>query len=321
MRQGQFEERYRLFWQQFARQLTACEQHQRQPLSLPQAEQLLCQYADVCQHLAWAVQRDYSAGLVDFLQNLAERGHRQVYRYQSLSLWQRLVQFVCHDFPATVRAQKKVVYVAHVLFYLPFLLSLLLAVWRPDLMGRLVGGDAVASMYHVMAKDYENKENMSFGIHLMGMCFYIFHNIGLAFQAFASGLLLGIGSVLMAVYNGFMIGGAMGYMTHDWAATAFFSFVIAHGAFELTGLVLAVAGGLRLGLALLAPGRLPRKEALKQQGGYAAVLLCGAFAMLVIAAFIEGFWSPLTSIPIALKWIVGPTLWLLVYVYLWRAGR
>ena len=151
--------------------------------------------------------------------------------------------------------------------------------------------------------------------------FYVFNNIGIAFQSFAGGLLFGIGAVYTTVYNGFIIGGIMGYMLHEPSALAFYSFVSAHGAFELTGLVLAAAGGLRLGLALLAPQGLSRKDALRQQGAVAVKLMSGAFLLLALAALVEGFWSPLTSIPIALKFAVGTLLWLLVYAYLWRAGR
>ena len=42
-----------------------------------------------------------------------------------------------------------------------------------------------------------------------------------------------------------------------------FSFVVAHGAFELTGLVIAGMAGMKLGWALIAPGKRTRIEALK----------------------------------------------------------
>ena len=40
-------------------------------------------------------------------------------------------------------------------------------------------------------------------------------------------------------------------------------FVVTHSAFELTAIVLAGAAGLRLGHALVAPGRLRRIDSLK----------------------------------------------------------
>ena len=46
----------------------------------------------------------------------------------------------------------------------------------------------------------------------------------------------------------------------------------------------------------------------------------GAGVMLVIAAVIEAFWSP-SGIPAIFKYIVGTALWIIVYLYLFLAGR
>jgi hypothetical protein len=43
--------------------------------------------------------------------------------------------------------------------------------------------------------------------------------------------------------------------------------------------------------------------------------LYGIILMLVIAAFLEAFWSSSTSIPNAVKYSVGVFLWLLVILY------
>ena len=43
--------------------------------------------------------------------------------------------------------------------------------------------------------------------------------------------------------------------------------------------------------------------------------------MLVIAAFLEAFWSSMRSIPFSLKYAVGAGLWLLVAMYLYYGGR
>ena len=67
--------------------------------------------------------------------------------------------------------------------------------------------------------------------------------------------LAGLGSVFFLIYNGLVIGSVMGPIEPMGYQQNFYPFVIGHGAFELTAIVLAGAAGLRLGLALLAPGR------------------------------------------------------------------
>ena len=49
-------------------------------------------------------------------------------------------------------------------------------------------------------------------------------------------------------------------------------------------------------------------------------MIMGAALMLLVAAFIEGFWSPSSVLP-RVKWGVAGALYLLVIGYLGFAGR
>lgn len=71
---------------------------------------------------------------------------------------------------------------------------------------------------------------------------------------------------------------------------------------------------------LIAPGPLTRLEALKLRAREALPLVMGAAFMLLIAAFIEAFWS---SSPVAseIKYGVAGLFWILVLLYLGLAGR
>jgi uncharacterized membrane protein SpoIIM required for sporulation len=151
--------------------------------------------------------------------------------------------------------------------------------------------------------------------------YYIMHNIGIAFQTFASGLLFGLGSAFFLFFNGLMIGAVAGHLTHIGYGQTFWSFVIGHGAFELSAIALAGAAGLQLGWALIAPGRLPRAEALQLAARKSVLLICGVMLFLLIAAFIEAYWSSRTGLAPLTKYLVGAALWCLVATYLLFAGR
>jgi hypothetical protein len=47
----------------------------------------------------------------------------------------------------------------------------------------------------------------------------------------------------------------------------------------------------------------------------------GAAAMFLVAAFIEGFWSPLTAFPASVKYAVGCVMWAFVLGYFLFSGR
>jgi uncharacterized membrane protein SpoIIM required for sporulation len=151
--------------------------------------------------------------------------------------------------------------------------------------------------------------------------YYIMNNIGIAFQTFASGLLFGLGSLFFLLFNGLLIGAVSGHLSQIGYGEPFWSFVVGHGAFELNAIVLAGAAGLQLGWALLAPGRYTRSEALRLAAQLAIRLLCGAALFLLIAAFIEAYWSSMTYTGATVKYVVGAGLWLLVLAYLALAGR
>jgi uncharacterized membrane protein SpoIIM required for sporulation len=132
---------------------------------------------------------------------------------------------------------------------------------------------------------------------------------------------MGVGSGFFLLYNGMIIGAVAGHLSEIGFGQTFWSFVIGHGAFELTAIALAGAGGLKLGWALIAPGRLTRGEALRLAAQKSVLLVCGVMLFLLIAAFIEAYWSSKTSVAPLTKYAVGAALWLAVAVYLLLAGR
>ncbi|MNY58097.1 hypothetical protein D3C86_1943950 [compost metagenome] len=78
---------------------------------------------------------------------------------------------------------------------------------------------------------------------------------------------------------------------------------------------------MKLGWAVLAPGPLTRGEALRSAASISVQLIYGVLVFLILAAFIEAYWSSKTIFSIQLKYAVGIGLWLLVGSYLGLAGR
>jgi uncharacterized membrane protein SpoIIM required for sporulation len=151
--------------------------------------------------------------------------------------------------------------------------------------------------------------------------FYIWNNVKIGFQTFATGLAFGLGSVFYLAFNGIYIGAVAGHLTQAGYGMPFWSFVAGHSSLELVAIAISGAAGLKLGGALIAPGRLSRKSALVAAARPAVRLMYGAAAMFFAAAFVEAFWSPLTVVPPATKYAVGAVLWAVVLGYLAFGGR
>ena len=320
MKQSLFESRHQQQWQAFARQLEQLEQGKAKAGDVADFPH---QYRRLCQHLALAQDRGYSSYLIDPLQQLALRGHQQLYRHRS-QLAAKILAFLLADFPRLVREQWRFVLIASLLFFGSLVGIALLVYLFPDLIYSIVSAHQVAQMqgmYDPAASRLGRAAERAASEDWMMFGYYVMRNIGIAFQTFAAGLLFGLGSVFFLIFNGMVIGAVSGHLTDIGYGQTFWSFVIGHGAFELSAIALAGAAGLQLGWSLIAPGRLARSEALRHAAHKSVRMLCGVMVFLLIAAFIEAYWSSTTSIEPWIKYLVGIALWLLVAAYLTFAGR
>lgn len=320
MKQSLFESRHQPQWQAFAEQLRQLEQGKPK---IGDMADFPHHYRRLCQHLALAQERGYSSYLVDPLQQLALRGHQQLYRHRS-QLGANVLSFVLADFPRLVREQWRFVLIASLLFFGSLVGVALLVYLFPDLIYTIVSPQQVAemqSMYDPDASRLGRAADRASSEDWMMFGYYVMHNIGIAFQTFAAGLLFGLGSVFFLIFNGLIIGAISGHLTEIGFGQTFWSFVIGHGAFELSAIALAGAAGLQLGWALIAPGQLTRGESLRLAARKSVQMLCGVMLFLLIAAFIEAYWSSSTTLTPWVKYLVGAGLWLLVAAYLTFVGR
>jgi len=318
MKQSLFESRHQGEWEQLSRLLDQLERSR----NVPQSSDFPPAYRRLCQHLALAQARGYSSLLVDTLQQLALRGHQQLYRDRSRPS-SGLSAFILAGFPQLVREQWRFVLAASLMFLGSLVGIGLLVYLFPELVYSVLGAEEVAQirgMYDPASGHLGRSVERAASEDWVMFGYYIMHNIGIAFQTFASGMLFGLGSAFFLFFNGLTIGAVAGHLTQIGSGGTFWSFVIGHGAFELTAIILAGAAGLQLGWALVAPGRLTRGEALRIAAGKSVLIIGGVMLLLLIAAFIEAYWSSSAVTP-ATKYTVGALLWLLVISYLSLAGR
>jgi uncharacterized membrane protein SpoIIM required for sporulation len=279
-------------------------------------------YRQLCHDLAVAQQRQYSPYLIDRLNRLVMAGHQRLYQRKS-RFFEETLRFIVEGLPLSVRENGRLMLLAALCFFGPALLFGVTVYVFPSLVYSVFNLDQIrgfTEMYdpksHAAMQDARNASD-----DLMMFGFYIKNNIGIAFQTFAGGILFGVGTLFFLTYNGIVIGGVAGHLTEIGHIDSFYSFVITHGAFELTAIVMAGAAGFGLGRALLIPGDLTRLAALRRSARNAMPLVYGIILFLFIAAFIEAFWSSSAWVPSWLKYAVGSTLWTLVLCYFLFAGR
>ena len=278
-------------------------------------------YRRSCEHLALARARSYPAYIVDRLERMTSTAHQLIYQRREFGLT-RVRRMLAVDFPSAVRAQAAYVAVAAATFLLPTLVIAGLVYARPELILSVVSADTASefeAMYSSSAESIGRTRSASTDWIMFG--YYIRNNIGVSFQCFAGGLFAGLGTLFFLAYNGAFFGALAGYLTERGLSETFYSFIVTHSAFEVTAIVLSGAAGLRIGHALLAPGRRTRLQSLVHATHDSTIILYGVTAMLLVAAAVEAFWSSATWLPAIVKYGVAAVCWISVLAYFAFQGR
>ncbi len=323
MKQQDFENRYQNVWQELEQQLEPVKKkgkgkNKPKPIQRKNQPDL---YRQICHLLSLAKQRRYSRYLLDQLNQLAVTSHQNLYQYNRQHNF-HILRFIILQFPQTLRKNATFVWIALALLFVPGFILWYLCYTTDDMIYSVMPVEQVRTMeamYEPGTKALGRERGSDTDFVMFGH--YIQNNIGLSFQTFASGILFGIGSIFFLVYNGLYIGAIFGHMTQIGYHDTFFPFVSGHGSFELTAIAFSGAAGLMLGNALIHPGQLSRVDALRETGKEAIIIMYGAALMLLIAAFIEAFWSSSSTVPNEVKYGVGAFLWLVVIVYCVFSGR
>lgn len=323
MNQTRFEQLYEQQWLEFGELLDSLEKGKRKKAETePDAGAFPARYRRICNQYGLARSRHYSPALVDRLHSLVLRGHHQLYKRKSSFFWHGLL-FIAREFPRTIRENYKLFWLAFLLFYGPAIAVGVAAYNDPVFIYTIMDEGQVNSMESMydpdnrqMGRDAARDAETDFTM----FGYYIMNNISIGFRTFAGGILFGVGSVFFLLFNGIMIGGVAGHLSHPPYLYTFWQFVAGHGAFELTAIVICGAAGLLLGRSLIIPGRLSRLDSLRRHAPIALKLVIGGALLLVCAAFIEAFWSSARLDP-TLKFSVAACNWIAVIAYLLFAGR
>ena len=321
MRQAEFERRYASLWDSFGQWLENRGKRRKKGEPEPEglsAAQVPGVFRAICSHLALARDRQYSPFLVDHLNRLVLDGH-QVFYGASTSWFSAPWRFLAIEFPQTVRAERQLVWLAALLFFGP-LIGLTIAIqFFPGLASLLLSPTDMGQMETMYRPEADRLGMRDSSTNVMMFGFYIWNNVRIGFQTFAGGILLGLGSIFFLLFNGLYIGAVLGYLQQIGLGEQIWSFVAAHSGLELLAIVISGAAGLKLGAALLSPGRRSRRLALVENAKVALKLM-GAALMFVAAAIVEAFFSPLNLPDPRPKYAVGIILWVLLLAYFWRAG-
>ena len=274
------------------------ELHRLHPGSISKAASL---YRILCNDLTHAKSVGFGSDLVGYLDGLAARAHNALYGSRPYR-FAALANLILREFPRTLRRRWKFQALAWALFLIPCIVGVVGAMSSQAFAEGVLPPAQLAQMSEMYSDGFEGGRDG--GTNSMMAGFYVFNNVGIAFRCFATGILFGVGSMFFLVYNGLTIGTTTGWVVREGHGANILTFMCGHGPFELTAIIIAGAAGIQMGYALIDTGGRTRVGSLRAQAEELTHLVVGAAVMLVIAAGIEGFWSPSGVAP-QVKWVVS----------------
>lgn len=282
------------------------------------------QYRRAAAELSFQRSRQVDPERVIFLNDLVGECYPFIY-VSPRRPWPSISKFYLQEFPRAIRQHFIWVLIAFMVSMIPAVVGAVLvsrdrAVARQVLPGQLLDGTETQNERHRKSTDW-----MPADTRPSVAAFIITNNIKVCILTFAGGILAGVVTILLLISNGLMLGivGAGVALDGGVTSTNFWAFVAPHGVFELTAIFISGGAGLLLGYALLNPGNVPRRVALIESGKEALKLMLGVASMLVIAGFIESFFSPIepTYMPSEIKFIVAGIEAVLLSSYFIFVGR
>lgn len=223
--------------------------------------------------------------LEPYLNNLAQRCHALVYE-RPPTHWGNVLDYFLVDFPRCFRKNFLFIAAALVMFALGAAVAMTLIHRHPETERYFMPPSTIAQLDQGTLWMDQTQANPSQSSFLMT------NNIRVAVNAFATGVLLGVGTLLLLFHNGlFAFGGPLQVCIEHGVGARLITFMMAHGVIELTTIFIAGGAGMIIGFSILFPGDRPRRQAVLEKSREALILIMGCFPLLVLAGLIEGMIS------------------------------
>lgn len=255
--------------------------------------------------------------IISYLNNLVVKAHNQVYQ-SPRSRWRDLWVFFWYTFPGIHRQNILYVLVAFLAFALPAAFCWNTTLNNPDFghmevsKGRPIVSEELWSHIEHKRLWTDSAQDMSPTVSSE----IATNNIRVSIIAYVLGISAGIGTMIIMVLNGMMLGTVFGLCQVHGMAFKLAQFVAPHGVFELTAIFISGAAGLMVGRALLFPGKHGRADSLRKIGMPSFLMFAGTIPLLLVAGSIEGFISPRTDINQDVKYIVSFATLIILMLYL-----
>jgi uncharacterized membrane protein SpoIIM required for sporulation len=273
------------------------KQYQYEPATDP--DEMAGQFTDLVNDLGYSKTFYPQSRVTQYLNGLASRIYLGIYRNKREEV-SRIARFWKTELPLVVRKYHREILYSFLIFVLFAVMAAFSAAHDETFVRGVLGDQYVDMTEDNIARGdpfgvYKNGDQLS-------MFFWIaVNNIKVSFMVFVLGFLVNIGTVWQLFKNGVMLGAFQYYFFSKGLGWASVLVIWIHGTLEISSIIIAGAAGLVLGNSILFPGTHRRIDSLKRGGKDGLKLMIGLVPIFIVAAFLEGFVTRYSKMPIAIS--------------------
>lgn len=247
-----------------------------------------------------------------YLNTLASRLHQSVYKNKKEKR-NRVITFWKYELPGVFFRRRKELIISFAVFFIAVLIGVVSASGDSGFV-RLILGDSYVNM---TLENIDKGDPLAVYKQMNGIDMFLgitFNNIRVSFMAFMTGVLVSIGTVLLLLYNGIMLGTFHHlFFTHGLLLKSL-SVIWIHGTLEISSIIIAGAAGLILGNSILFPKTYSRRQSFLISSKDGVKMIIGLIPLFITAGFLESFITRLTEMPVIINiLIIGSSLSFIVW--------
>lgn len=254
-----------------------------------------------------------------YLNNLTQRVFDSLRTKEDKFKFSHIIDFFKHQLPQEIYNSRNALLTSFFVFAIAMFIGVISSKYEPDFVKQILGHEYVRMTEENIAKGDpmavykdERKIDMLFGITS--------NNIRVALLTFAFGIIGSIGSIIILLSNGIMVGAFQYFFVTKGLFWESFLTIWIHGTIEISAIIIAGGAGIVIGNGLLFPKTHNRSTSMQIAAMRALRIILGTLPLFVIAGLLESFVTRQTELPtvirvliiaasailIAVMWIIYP---------------
>ena len=252
-----------------------------------------------------------------YLNDLAQTVFYKIYKNRKVDL-DKIKHFWVTDLPSLIWNSRIELTFTFTFFVFAMMIGVVSSIYEPEFI-RIILGDHYVDMTlenigngdPMAVYKKSNEVNMFLGI--------TFNNIMVSLNTFLSGALAIVGSLYIMFTNGIMLGSFQYFFIEKGLFWESFLTIWQHGVLEISSIIISGASGIIMGKGLLFTGTYSRSQSFRISAKKGLNLFISVIPILIIAGFIEGFFTRYTDANVIIRVIsILASLSFIVYVFIYR---